>query len=32
VFQGINEILDQGQARILLQKDFVEDRRRDQGR
>lgn len=32
VFQGINEILDQGQAQILSQQDFAEDRRRDQGR
>lgn len=31
VFQGINEILDQGQARILLKKDFVQERRQDQG-
>lgn len=32
VFQGINEILDQGQAQILLKKDFVGDRRQDQTR
>lgn len=31
VFQGINEILDQGQAQILSKKDFVQERRRDRG-
>lgn len=30
VFQGINEILDQGQAQLLMKKDFGEDRRQEE--
>jgi hypothetical protein len=29
---GVNEILDQGQAQILLQKDFARERRQDHTR